>query len=61
MGPGSDQADDPPAAGHKPGLADWHGDLMARLDRLGWLRGLSDRLAAVLVPVRERHQDNPVA
>jgi nitrite reductase/ring-hydroxylating ferredoxin subunit/uncharacterized membrane protein len=60
MGAGSDRADDPPAAGHKPGLADWHGDVMARLDRLGWLRDLSERLAAVLVPIRERHQDNPV-
>jgi nitrite reductase/ring-hydroxylating ferredoxin subunit/uncharacterized membrane protein len=71
MGPGSDRADDPRAASQKPGpaagspiattgLVAWHGDLMARLDRLGWLRGLSDRLAAVLVPVRERHQDNLV-
>jgi nitrite reductase/ring-hydroxylating ferredoxin subunit/uncharacterized membrane protein len=30
---------------------------MARVDRLGWLRTLSERTAAVLVPVRERHQD----
>ncbi|HEY3732827.1 MAG TPA: Rieske 2Fe-2S domain-containing protein [Streptosporangiaceae bacterium] len=37
--------------------ADWHRDLMARVDRLGWLRTLSERTAAVLVPVRERHQD----
>src|SRR5689334_16633409 len=69
MGPGSDRADDPRAASQKPapiagspiaatGLAAWHGDLMARLDRLGWLRDLSDRLAAILVPARERHQDN---
>ncbi len=69
MRPGRDQADDPPAAGQQPGpassspsaataLVDWHGDLMARVDRLGWLRTLSDRMAAVLVPVRERHQDN---
>src|SRR5690349_13647619 len=68
MGPGSDRADDPRAASQKPapatgspiatGLAAWHGDLMARLDRLGWLRGLSDRLTAVLGPLRERYQDN---
>jgi nitrite reductase/ring-hydroxylating ferredoxin subunit/uncharacterized membrane protein len=71
MRPGSDRADDPPAAGQQPGpasgspsvataLVDWHGDLMAWVDRLGWLRTLSDRTAAVLVPVRERHQDNLV-
>ena len=71
MRPGSDRADDPPAAGQQPGpasgsppaataLVDWHGDLMAWVDRLGWLRTLSDRMAAVLVPVRERHQDNLV-
>jgi nitrite reductase/ring-hydroxylating ferredoxin subunit/uncharacterized membrane protein len=57
MGSGSGRADDqqpsPSAA-----LVNWHGDLMARVDRLGWLRTLSDRMAAVLVPVRERHQDN---
>ena len=71
MRPGSDRADDPPAAGQQPGptscspsaataLVDWHGDLMAWVDRLGWLRTLSDRMAAVLVPIRERHQDNLV-
>jgi nitrite reductase/ring-hydroxylating ferredoxin subunit/uncharacterized membrane protein len=71
MRPGRDRADDPPAAGQQPGpaggspsaataLVDWHGDLMAWVDRLGWLRTLSDRTAAVLVPVRERHQDNLV-
>ena len=71
MRPGSNRADDPPAAGQQPGpasgspsvataLVDWHGDLMAWVDRLGWLRTLSDRMSAVLVPVRERHQDNLV-
>jgi nitrite reductase/ring-hydroxylating ferredoxin subunit/uncharacterized membrane protein len=71
MRPGSDQADDPPAAGQKAGLAAgspfaitgldaWHGDLVAWLDRLDWLRTLSDRLTGVLGPVRERHQDNLV-
>ncbi len=69
MRPGSDQADDPPVAGQKPGpatgspfaatsLVAWHGDLVAWLDRLGWLRTLSDQLSAVLMPVRERYQDN---
>jgi nitrite reductase/ring-hydroxylating ferredoxin subunit/uncharacterized membrane protein len=66
---GSDRADDPAAAGQQPGpangsrsaataLVDWHGDLMAWADRLGWLGTWSDRTAAVLVPIRERHQDN---
>ena len=66
-----DQAEDPPAvAGEQAGpatapvaaaaLVTWHGDLLARLDRLGWLRTLSDRLTGVLDPVRERHQDNLV-
>ena len=31
---------------------------MAWLDRLGWLRTLSDWLTGALVPFRERHQDN---
>ena len=39
-------------------LIAWHGDLAAWLDRLGWLRSLSDWLTAGLGPVRERHQDN---
>jgi nitrite reductase/ring-hydroxylating ferredoxin subunit len=66
---GSDQADGPPAPGQKAApdtgsppaanpLTAWHGDLLARLDRLGWLRSLSDQLTAVLDPFRERHQDN---
>ncbi len=69
MRTGSGQAGDPPAAGQRPEpalsspsaatrLVAWHGDLVAWLDRLGWLRTLSDRLSAVLGPVRERHQDN---
>ena len=69
MRTGSGRADDPPAAGQKAEpvtgsrpasirLVTWHGDLLERLDRLGWLRTLSDKLSAVLVPLRERHQDN---
>jgi nitrite reductase/ring-hydroxylating ferredoxin subunit/uncharacterized membrane protein len=69
MPTGSGRADDPPAAGQKAEpvissrfastrLVTWHGDLLDRLDRLGWLRTLSDKLSAVLVPLRERHQDN---
>jgi nitrite reductase/ring-hydroxylating ferredoxin subunit len=69
MRTGSGQADDPPAVGQQAEpavsspfaatwLAAWHGDLAAWVDRLGWLRTLSDRLTAVLGPVRERHQDN---
>jgi len=36
----------------------WHSDLTAWLDRLGWLRDLSDWLTGVLGPVRERYQGN---
>lgn len=71
MRTGSGRADDPPAAGQQAGpavsspfaatrLVAWHSDLAAWLDRLGWLRTLSDRLTGVLGPVRERHQDNLV-
>ena len=71
MRTGSGQADDRPAAGRQAGpavsspfaatgLVAWHGDLVAWLDRLGWLRTLSDWLTAVAGPVRERHQDNLV-
>ena len=71
MGTGCDQADDPPTAGQEAEpdigspfagtwLVSWHSDLVAWLDRLGWLRTLSDQLTAVLGPVRERHQDNLV-
>lgn len=67
----SDQADDPSAVGQKAGqairspfastrLVTWHSDLVAQLDRLGWLRTLSDQLTAALGPFREQHQDNLV-
>jgi nitrite reductase/ring-hydroxylating ferredoxin subunit/uncharacterized membrane protein len=66
MRTGSGTADDPPAARHRtesatgPPLATaWHGDLVAWVDQLGWLRALSDWLTATLGPWRERHQDNP--
>ncbi len=69
MRTGSDQAGDPSTAGQQAEptvsspfsptrLAEWHGDLATWLDRLGWLRTLSDRLTGVLGPFRERHQDN---
>ena len=69
MRTGSGQADGPPAAGQQaePGassvagttrLVAWHSDLAAWLDRLGWLRTLSDWLTGVLGPVRDQHQDN---
>jgi nitrite reductase/ring-hydroxylating ferredoxin subunit/uncharacterized membrane protein len=69
MGPGRDGADSTLAADQKAGsatgsrftangLVTWHGDAIALVDRLGWLRTLSDQLAAVLVPIRERYQDN---
>jgi nitrite reductase/ring-hydroxylating ferredoxin subunit len=41
-------------------LVAWHGDLAAWIDRLGWLRTLSDWLTALLGPFRERYQDNLV-
>jgi nitrite reductase/ring-hydroxylating ferredoxin subunit/uncharacterized membrane protein len=67
----SGQADDPPAAGQQaePAISSpfaatrcvaWHSDLTAWLDRLGWLRTLSDWLTGALGPIRERHQDNLV-
>jgi nitrite reductase/ring-hydroxylating ferredoxin subunit len=69
MRTGSGQADDPQAVGQQAEpaasspfatrrLVAWHSDLTARIDRLGWLRALSDWLTGVLGPVRERHQDN---
>lgn len=69
MRTGSGQADDPPAVGQQaepavsspfaaPRLVAWHSDLADWVDQLGWLRTLSDRLTAMLGPVRERHQDN---
>ncbi len=71
MRTGSGQADGPPAASQEAEpavgsplaatrLVAWHGDLVARLDRLDWLRTLSDQLTAVLGPFRERHQGNLV-
>jgi hypothetical protein len=69
MQTGSSQAGDPPAAGPQAeaassspfsatGLVSWHGDLAAWVDRLGWLRTMSDWLTGVLGPVCERYQDN---
>jgi len=69
MQTGSGQADDAPAAGQKtesatdpPGtatwLVTWHGDLLAWVDGLGWLRTFNDQLTAWLAPVRERYQGN---
>ena len=63
------RADESPAATQKaePGngspfatarLVTWHSDLVAWVDRLGWLRSLSDWLTGVLGPVRVRHQDS---
>jgi nitrite reductase/ring-hydroxylating ferredoxin subunit/uncharacterized membrane protein len=65
----SGQAGDPPAAtqqaeratGPAPGaspLVTWHDDLLVWVDQIGWLRTLNDWLAAELVPLRERYQDN---
>jgi nitrite reductase/ring-hydroxylating ferredoxin subunit/uncharacterized membrane protein len=66
---GSGQADDPSSVKQKDESAtgppfaaawmvDWHGDLVAWVDRLGWLRNLNDWLIGVLGPFRERYQDN---
>ena len=63
------RADEPPAATQKAGPGDgspfatawlvtWHSDLVAWVDRLGWLRSLSDWLTGVLRPVRVRYQDS---
>ena len=69
MGTGNGRAGTAPAAArdHGPGpgplagvrLGTWHAELVGRIDGLGWLRGLSDWLAGVLVPLRERYQDSP--
>jgi nitrite reductase/ring-hydroxylating ferredoxin subunit/uncharacterized membrane protein len=69
MRAGTDPGGGPPAAAQpaeravsspfdRSRLTGWHGDLAAWVDQLGWLRTLSDRLTGVLVPLRERHQDN---
>jgi len=69
MRTGSGQAGDSPATDRQaepatsspfaaPRWVTWHGDLAAWVDRLGWLRTLSDWLTGVLGPFRERHQDN---
>jgi nitrite reductase/ring-hydroxylating ferredoxin subunit/uncharacterized membrane protein len=66
---GSGQADDPSSVEQKEesatgppfaatSLVDWHGDLVVWIDRLGWLRHLSDWLTAAVEPFRERYQDN---
>ena len=71
MQEGSGQASDPsPALATAESSADspcarnwlvaWHGDLVARVDELGWLRTLNDWLTAGLGPFRERHQDQLV-
>lgn len=71
MPTGSGQADGPPAgtqqgesaigpASTADRLVTWHGDVVAWLDQLGWLRFLNDWLTAVLEPVQERYQDNIV-
>jgi nitrite reductase/ring-hydroxylating ferredoxin subunit/uncharacterized membrane protein len=69
MRTGSGQAGDPPAATQAAGpvtgppsaaprLVTWHGDVVAWVDQLGWLRTLSDWLTGALGPARERYQDN---
>jgi nitrite reductase/ring-hydroxylating ferredoxin subunit/uncharacterized membrane protein len=72
MNTGSGTADDPPAtrqprmdrrqrtesATGPPPATTWHGDLVAWVDRLAWLRTVSDWLTATLGPWRECHQDN---
>jgi nitrite reductase/ring-hydroxylating ferredoxin subunit/uncharacterized membrane protein len=71
MGTGSGDVSDGVAAGQRAEPAAdspsgphwsvaWHGELAARLDRLGWLRTASDWLAGILVPFREKHQDNVI-
>jgi nitrite reductase/ring-hydroxylating ferredoxin subunit/uncharacterized membrane protein len=71
MRTGSGQAGNPSAATQKSESATsvrsaaalpvtWHGDLVIWVDRLAWLRALSDWLTTLLGPVRDRHQDNLV-
>ena len=51
-----------PAAAADPAArtANWHHEVVSRIDRWAWIRTLNDQLTAVLGPWRERHQDNPV-
>jgi nitrite reductase/ring-hydroxylating ferredoxin subunit/uncharacterized membrane protein len=71
MPAGSGQVGDPAPAMAQAGSPDgspcarnrlvtWHGDLVAWVDGLGWIRSVDDWLTAVLGPFRERHQDNLV-
>jgi nitrite reductase/ring-hydroxylating ferredoxin subunit/uncharacterized membrane protein len=67
MSAGTDQADGSASAPQSGGAAvaaaraeTWHHGVIARIDGLGWIRTLNDRLTAVLGPWREAHQDNPV-
>ena len=41
-------------------VADWHHDVVTRIDGWGWIRTLNDQLTGVLGPWRERNQGNPV-
>src|SRR4029077_16486727 len=52
----AEPATDPPSSATR--LVTWHDDLVVWGDQLGWLRAVNDWLTAVLVPFRERHQDN---
>jgi nitrite reductase/ring-hydroxylating ferredoxin subunit/uncharacterized membrane protein len=69
MRTGTGQANEPPAATQQAGpatgslfdparLVTWHGDVVAWVDQLGWLRSFNDWLIGALAPVRERYQDN---
>ena len=67
MSAGTGQADGSASAPKHAGPAvwvarmeNWNHDVVALIDRLGWIRTLNDQLTAVLGPWRERHQDNPV-
>jgi nitrite reductase/ring-hydroxylating ferredoxin subunit len=58
MSAGTGQADG--SADAADPTANWHHEIVSRIDRWAWIRTLNDQLTAVLGPWRERHQDNPV-
>jgi nitrite reductase/ring-hydroxylating ferredoxin subunit/uncharacterized membrane protein len=54
MSAGTDQADTPASA------ATWHHQVVEQVDGWAWIRTLNDQLTAVLGPLREKYQGNPV-
>lgn len=41
-------------------LVTWHQELVAAVGRWPWLRDLTDKVSDVLLPIYDRHRDNPL-